>query len=151
VYKFAPKDVKFILLTCHPAKRARAPLPLRRSGAAASLAGHVQQMTRRRERRRERRSDDVPVPLLRQRRIWVAEAGAPGTRKWRRRWEHPVPEVEQDRVDPRGVHTMIAQSMYAYGVQRWLDVGFKLEQFMLVTQEDLASDPAGLSGPPGAF
>jgi hypothetical protein len=46
---------------------------------------------------------------------------------------------------------MIAQSMYAYGVQRWLDVGFKLEQFMLVTQEDLASDPAGLSGPPGAF
>ena len=74
-----------------------------------------------------------------------------GLRATQRPWEHPVPEVEQDRVDPRGVHTMIAQSMYAYGVQRWLDVGFKLEQFMLVTQEDLASDPAGLSGPPGAF
>jgi hypothetical protein len=74
-----------------------------------------------------------------------------GLRDTQRPWEHPVPEVEQDRVDPRGVHTMIAQSMYAYGVQRWLDVGFKLEQFMLVTQEDLASDPAGLSGPPGAF
>ena len=52
--------------------------------------------------------------------------------------------MQQDWIDPRGVHTMIAQSMYAYAVQRWLAAGFSLDQFLLVTQEDLAVDPAKL-------
>ena len=46
-----------------------------------------------------------------------------------------------DSVDSRGVHTMVAQGMYAYAMERWLKAGFKPEQFLLVTTDELASDP----------
>ena len=48
-------------------------------------------------------------------------------------WTYDGPEVLQDGVDSRGVHTMVAQGMYAYAVSRWLSAGFDASQFLLLT------------------
>ena len=48
-------------------------------------------------------------------------------------WTYDGVEVLQDSVDSRGVHTMVAQGMYAYAVSRWLKAGFDPSQFLLLT------------------
>lgn len=48
-------------------------------------------------------------------------------------WTYDGAEVLQDSVDSRGVHTMVAQGMYAYAVTRWLKAGFDPSQFLLLT------------------
>lgn len=48
-------------------------------------------------------------------------------------WSYEGPEVLQDGADSRGVHTMVAQGMYAYAMSRWLKAGFDPSQFLLVT------------------
>ena len=56
-------------------------------------------------------------------------SGAAGTQPW----NYDGIEILQDSVDSRGVHTMVAQGMYAYAVSRWLKAGFDPSQFLLLT------------------
>jgi hypothetical protein len=59
--------------------------------------------------------------------------GAGGAAAGAEPWTYTGAEVLQDSVDRRGVHTMVAQGMYAYAVSRWLEAGFDPSQFLLLT------------------
>ena len=59
--------------------------------------------------------------------------GAGGAAAGAEPWTYNGPEFLQDSVDRRGVHTMVAQGMYAYAVSRWLKAGFDPSQFLLLT------------------
>ena len=100
VGNFAPASLKFLLLTCHPAKRALATYRFRYFGKGEFAF----------RKKPLRTLEDEGLDFGRM--VELQAAALPAALRGEAPWEYEGEEVTQDGVDERGVHTMVAQGMY---------------------------------------
>ena len=100
VGNFAPSSLKFLLLTCHPAKRALATYRFRYFGKG--------EFAFRKKPLRTLEDEGLDFGRL----VELQAAALPAALRGEAPWEYEGEEVTQDGVDERGVHTMVAQGMY---------------------------------------